>query len=90
MCYSPYTNRITAYLNYYPEMLHFRYPGGSCTHTEQPDRSTGSIDPWWAVDLQANYQVTKVAVYGRGDCCRKFRVFYIIVLMSLYNCIHIQ
>ena len=36
---------------------------GSCTHTEK------ERDPWWQVDLGAEYSVHDVALTNRGDCC---------------------
>ena len=31
----------------------------------------GEIDPWWAVDLQGDYDVYYVMITNRGDCCGK-------------------
>ncbi|GMH43789.1 hypothetical protein BSKO_11723 [Bryopsis sp. KO-2023] len=40
-----------------------QWSSGSCTHTKkQPN-------PWWQVDLGATYQITKVVITNRGDCC---------------------
>ncbi|XP_047672312.1 fucolectin-like [Tachysurus fulvidraco] len=36
---------------------------GSCTHTNP------ETDPWWRVDLLAVYQITKLIITNRGDCC---------------------
>jgi len=37
--------------------------GKSCTHTKSMS------NPWWKVDLQANYKVSNVKVWNRSDCC---------------------
>ena len=34
---------------------------GSCTHTGQ------ELYPWWAVDLQQTYHISKVKIYHRND-----------------------
>ena len=39
--------------------------GGSCTHTE---RRKGS---WWEVDLGDVYEIQRVVITNRGDCCCK-------------------
>lgn len=39
------------------------YLRGHCTHTEL------EINPWWTVDLTAEFRVFKVSVTNRGDCC---------------------
>ena len=36
---------------------------GGCTHTNP------ETDPWWRVDLKDRYEVFKVAIVNRGDCC---------------------
>ncbi|XP_077791029.1 uncharacterized protein LOC114605560 [Podarcis muralis] len=36
---------------------------GSCTHTDYES------NPWWTVDLQAQYQVAHVSITNREDCC---------------------
>jgi hypothetical protein len=41
-----------------------RYSSASCTHTQNRGH------PWWQVDLGRYYQVTKVAIWNRSDCCR--------------------
>jgi len=40
-----------------------RYGHKSCTHTQRSGR------PWWRVDLQKAYQVQKVMIWNRVDCC---------------------
>ena len=35
----------------------------SVTHTNQES------NPWWKVDLSANYDITKIKVYNRTACC---------------------
>ncbi|XP_060720309.1 fucolectin-like [Tachysurus vachellii] len=35
----------------------------SCTHTYT------ETDPWWRVDLLAEYEIAKVIITNRGDCC---------------------
>ena len=37
--------------------------GGSCTHTN------ADWNPWWRVDLGEEYEVTRVSITNRGDCC---------------------
>ncbi|GMH43774.1 hypothetical protein BSKO_11708 [Bryopsis sp. KO-2023] len=39
------------------------YSSASCTHTKKQK------NPWWQVDLGATYQITKVVITNRGDCC---------------------
>ncbi|CAI5785853.1 Hypothetical predicted protein [Podarcis lilfordi] len=39
------------------------YTEGSCTHTDYES------NPWWTVDLQAQYQVVHVSITNREDCC---------------------
>ncbi|KAL1255448.1 hypothetical protein QQF64_013509 [Cirrhinus molitorella] len=39
------------------------YYKGSCTHTKF------EFNPWWRVDLQNSYYVSKVIITNRGDCC---------------------
>lgn len=41
------------------------YLRGHCTHTQL------EINPWWAVDLTAEFRVSRVAVTNRGDCCEE-------------------
>ncbi|XP_019622202.1 PREDICTED: hepatocyte growth factor activator-like [Branchiostoma belcheri] len=43
-----------------------QFNGGSCTHTWGP----GSYNPTWWVDLGQTYQVNRVVIYNRLDCCR--------------------
>ncbi|KAL8221778.1 UNVERIFIED_CONTAM: hypothetical protein K2H54_074478 [Gekko kuhli] len=39
------------------------YLRGRCTHTQLED------NPWWMVDLRAEFKVSSVRVTNRGDCC---------------------
>ncbi|KAG9467830.1 hypothetical protein GDO78_014221 [Eleutherodactylus coqui] len=39
------------------------YKDGSCTHT------TKTPNPWWQVDLQQVYSISKVIITNRLDCC---------------------
>uniref|UniRef100_A0A8C5QWI9 Fucolectin tachylectin-4 pentraxin-1 domain-containing protein n=1 Tax=Leptobrachium leishanense TaxID=445787 RepID=A0A8C5QWI9_9ANUR len=39
------------------------YMSGHCTHTAQ------DASPWWRLDLTKVYNVTRVKVTNRGDCC---------------------
>ncbi|XP_060101276.1 uncharacterized protein LOC132576284 isoform X2 [Heteronotia binoei] len=39
------------------------YLRGQCTHTQLED------NPWWMVDLRAEFKVSSVRVTNRGDCC---------------------
>ncbi|GMH44704.1 hypothetical protein BSKO_12656 [Bryopsis sp. KO-2023] len=39
------------------------YFAGSCTHTRKQK------NPWWQVDLGGPYQITRVVITNRGDCC---------------------
>ncbi|KAI8503301.1 hypothetical protein Bbelb_191220 [Branchiostoma belcheri] len=43
-----------------------QFNGGSCTHTW----GSGSYNPTWWVDLGQTYQVNRVVIYNRWDCCR--------------------
>jgi hypothetical protein len=47
------------------DKLHIRlaavqYASGECK---------GSDNPWWQVDLGANYNVNKIQIWNRTDCC---------------------
>ncbi|KAL3878239.1 hypothetical protein ACJMK2_030604 [Sinanodonta woodiana] len=35
----------------------------SCTHTEN------EMSPWWRVDLEVVYNIERIVLYGRSDCC---------------------
>ena len=37
----------------------------SCTHTDM------QTNPYWRVDLGAEYSIGRVKIYNRGDCCGK-------------------
>ncbi|XP_073677667.1 uncharacterized protein [Garra rufa] len=39
------------------------YSGGSCSHTLEEK------DPWWRVDLEKSYNITRVNITNRKDCC---------------------
>jgi hypothetical protein len=39
---------------------------GSCSTTQKDPENT---NPWWYVDLQDEYKISSVEVYGRTDCC---------------------
>ncbi|KAG9467829.1 fucolectin-6-like [Eleutherodactylus coqui] len=39
------------------------YRDGSCTHTTQ------ILNPWWQVDLQESYRISKIIITNRQDCC---------------------
>ncbi|XP_053112213.1 uncharacterized protein LOC128327440 [Hemicordylus capensis] len=39
------------------------YLRGHCTHTEL------DINPWWTLDLMAEFHVWRVNITNRGDCC---------------------
>ncbi|XP_067674011.1 fucolectin-like [Haliotis asinina] len=32
---------------------------------------SGDLNPWWQVDLQTVYRITRVQIIGRSDCCAK-------------------
>ena len=38
----------------------------SCTKTKWENQ------PWWIVDLKYDYQIVKVEIVNRGDCCSKY------------------
>ena len=40
----------------------------SCTHTDQ-DEHDDVNNNWWAVDLEDTYQIQRVTLYNREDCC---------------------
>jgi len=50
----------------------------SCQHT------LANENPWWVVDLQDTYDIAKVTLVNRGDCCREFK------LSSLLDCAVMQ
>jgi len=39
---------------------------GSCSTTQKDPENT---NPWWYVDLQDEYRVSSVEIFGRTDCC---------------------
>ncbi|KAM4022007.1 uncharacterized protein ACNLHF_027292 [Anomaloglossus baeobatrachus] len=39
------------------------YMSGHCSHTDM------DVEPWWRVDLLGTYNITKVKIRNRGDCC---------------------
>nr|XP_028602782.1 pentraxin fusion protein-like [Podarcis muralis] len=39
------------------------YMDGHCTHTKL------ELNPWWTVDLGAEFRVSSVSITNRGDCC---------------------
>ncbi|XP_069510554.1 pentraxin fusion protein-like isoform X2 [Ambystoma mexicanum] len=41
------------------------YLKGACSHTDL------DIEPWWMVDLGANYIISLVMITNRGDCCEE-------------------
>ncbi|XP_075688025.1 uncharacterized protein LOC142656914 isoform X2 [Rhinoderma darwinii] len=41
------------------------YMSGHCSHTDM------DVEPWWRVDLVNVYNVTKVKITNRGDCCQE-------------------
>ncbi|XP_077323576.1 uncharacterized protein LOC143958006 isoform X2 [Lithobates pipiens] len=41
------------------------YMSKHCSHTDL------EIEPWWRVDLTKVYNVTKVKILNRGDCCKE-------------------
>ncbi|MCB1025446.1 MAG: discoidin domain-containing protein, partial [Acidobacteria bacterium] len=41
---------------------------GSVTHTSEVD-GRGTSNPWWEVDLGQTYELTKIGIHGRTDCC---------------------
>ena len=41
----------------------FYHSAGGCSHTHK------ERDPWWQVDLGAEYSVYDVMLTNRGDCC---------------------
>ncbi|XP_041946404.1 uncharacterized protein LOC121707722 [Alosa sapidissima] len=41
------------------------FNAGSCTHTET------ETNPWWRVDLSRPYNITRVTITNRGDCCEQ-------------------
>ncbi|KAI4892589.1 hypothetical protein NFI96_006887 [Prochilodus magdalenae] len=43
--------------------LETNYHVSSCTHTVR------ERDPWWRVDLSRTYNITRIAITNRGDCC---------------------
>ncbi|XP_040263665.1 uncharacterized protein LOC120979167 isoform X2 [Bufo bufo] len=41
------------------------YMSGRCSHTDL------DVEPWWMVDLINVYNITKVKIRNRGDCCQE-------------------
>ncbi|CAH1264696.1 TMEM2 [Branchiostoma lanceolatum] len=41
------------------------FTDGSCTHTT----SSGEDDPWWYVDLEGTFEIDRVVIFNRQDCC---------------------
>lgn len=41
------------------------YDSGSCSHTKS------EFNPWWRVDLKEVYNVSKVMITNREDCCQE-------------------
>ncbi|XP_066283940.1 inactive cell surface hyaluronidase CEMIP2-like [Branchiostoma lanceolatum] len=41
------------------------FTDGSCTHTT----SSGEDDPWWYVDLEGTFEIDRVVIINRQDCC---------------------
>ena len=39
---------------------------GSCSHTRG---WPGETDPWWTVDLLCQYEISRVAIVNRENCC---------------------
>lgn len=55
------------------------YDAGSCTFTGV-GKKLKTQDPWWTVDLGKSFNVTRVAITNRSDCCgRRLRDFSILV-----------
>lgn len=42
-----------------------RWPKKSVTHTRNEQ------NPWWEVDLGAEYDITKIEIWNRTDCCKE-------------------
>ncbi|CAH1264690.1 TMEM2 [Branchiostoma lanceolatum] len=41
------------------------FTDGSCTHTTSPAED----DPWWYVDLEEAFEIDRVVIFNRQDCC---------------------
>ena len=39
------------------------YHSKGCAHSTRED------NPWWRVDLLKSYEITRVTITNRGDCC---------------------
>ena len=52
-----------------------RWGSRSVTHT-----NLNQPDPWWEVDLGANYDISEIKIFKRTDCCtavlKNFRILY--------------
>ncbi|KAI0225580.1 Fucolectin [Lamellibrachia satsuma] len=55
----------------------------SCTHTKS---EAGS---WWQVDLDGTYQIRKVVITNRGDCCENRLKSFVIEVQQHENLVHI-
>lgn len=53
------------------------FANGSTTHTEE-----GSANPWWEVDLGKSYNISKISVWNRVDCCNERLTNYTIKIMD--------
>jgi hypothetical protein len=40
-----------------------QWGGGSCTHTNADNQA------WWQIDLGKEYEIAKVVIFNRADCC---------------------
>ena len=58
------------------------YYEGSCTQTARES------DPWWMVDLGANYEIRDVTIQARVDCCGKCRPVLLFHLSSSHHVVH--
>ena len=55
---------------------------GSVTHTAEGPGG-GSTDPWWEVDLGADYELSRLTLHKRTDCCLdRWREFRLLVRSS--------
>lgn len=51
------------------------FANGSVTHTacgvDAANNCQGSKNPWWKVDLGAEYEISKIEIWNRTDCCQE-------------------
>lgn len=56
------------------------FPGSSVTSTNNENR------PWWRVDLQGDYNISRIEIYNRTDCCgERLSNFDVLISQDMTN-----